>query len=383
MQQTETVPRVPSASAVAAAAKASVPVDPGFTRLLNFMGKTFQQYYQSGKGTPIALRWRDNEPHRFGNGAPALTIVVNDKTGVSALASLDATTIIEAYMYNHISITGDLESLFAFRGITSDNHALRYAWSLLKPLLFGQTKMDRSGIAAHYDYSREFYMSFLDKRHRCYSQAVFQQDDEALEDAMTRKMEFALNAIDAKPGDRVLDIGGGWGAFTEHAGKRGVKVTSLTISKESEKFLNDLIQDQKLPCDVVNCHLYEYEPGMKYDALVNLGVTEHLPDYAKSLAIYQKLLKPGGKMYLDASACREKYKFHSFIYRHIYPNNCSPMCLHDYLTKLAATPFQLRGVWDDRNSYYLTAKHWAQNLERCREEIVADIGETLFRKFQV
>src|SRR5207253_10073403 len=58
----------------------------------------------------------------------------------------------------------------------------------------------------------------------------------------------------------------------------------------------------------VNCHLYEYEPGFKFDAIVNLGVTEHLPGYKKSLEVYQKLLKPGGKMYLDASACREKYK---------------------------------------------------------------------------
>jgi cyclopropane-fatty-acyl-phospholipid synthase len=133
---------------------------------------------------------------------------------------------------------------------------------------------------------------------------------------------------------------------------------------------------------VVNCHLYEYDPGMKYDAIVNLGVTEHLPDYKKSLQTYQRLLKPGGKMYLDASACREKYKFHSFIYKHIYPGNCSPLCLHDYLTQLAKTPFRLRGVWDDRHSYYLTARQWALNLERNRETIVRNGDESLFRKFQ-
>jgi cyclopropane-fatty-acyl-phospholipid synthase len=57
--------------------------------------------------------------------------------------------------------------------------------------------------------------------------------------------------------------------------------------------------------------------------------------------------------------------------------------LHDWLTHLAGTPFQLRGVWDDRHSYYLTAKHWAQNLERKREDIVARFGEELFRKFQI
>jgi cyclopropane-fatty-acyl-phospholipid synthase len=116
---------------------------------------------------------------------------------------------------------------------------------------------------------------------------------------------------------------------------------------------------------------------------VNLGVTEHLPDYGRSLATYRRLLKPGGKMYLDASASRKKYNFHSFIYKHIYPGNCSPLCLHDYLTELAKTPFRLRGIYDDRHSYFLTARHWAQNLERNREEIVRSGDESLFRKFQV
>jgi cyclopropane-fatty-acyl-phospholipid synthase len=88
-------------------------------------------------------------------------------------------------------------------------------------------------------------------------------------------------------------------------------------------------------------------------------------------------------MYLDASACREKYRFHSFINTYIYPNNCSPACLHDWMTQLAKTPLRLKGVWDDRHSYYLTAKHWAQNLEKNREAIVKDVGEVLFRQFQI
>jgi len=357
--------------------------DPGYERLLNFLRKACKEYYASGRGVPCSIRWQNGKWHKFGQGEPAFTVTVNDKQGVSAIASLDGTSFLEAYALNHIDIRGSIEQMFAFRDFTTDNHPVSYLWSLVKPILFGQTKMDRSGISTHYDNSQDFYLSFLDLRHRCYSQAVFEHDDETLENAMTRKFEFAVDAIGVKPGARVLDIGGGWGAFNEFAGKRGIRVTSLTISQESENFLQKMIRDQKLPCDVVNCHLYEYDPGMKFDAIVNLGVTEHLPDYGRSLATYQRLLKPGGKMYLDASACREKYKFHSFIYKHIYPGNCSPMCLHDYMTQLARTPFRLRGVWDDRHSYYLTAKHWAQNLERNRERIVQNGDESLFRKFQI
>ncbi len=361
----------------------STPPDPAFTKLVGLLNKICKDYYATGRGVPVTLQWQDSQPVRFGSGEPAFTVIVKDKTGVSAIASMDGTEFLEAYALDHIEILGDMEKMFAFRDMTSDNHPLQYLWSLAKPLLFGQTKMDRSGISTHYDNSLEFYLALLDQRHRCYSQGVFLRDDESLEDAMTRKLAFAVESIGVKPGDRVLDIGGGWGAFNEYAGKLGIKVTSLTISRESEAFLKGMIAKNNLPCEVVNCHLYEYEPGMKFDAIVNLGVTEHLPDYKRSLAIYQRLLKPGGKMYLDASACREKYKFHSFIYKHIYPGNCSPLCLHDYMKHLANTPFQLLGVWDDRHSYYLTAKHWAQNLERNRDTVVRNGDESLFRKFQV
>ncbi len=338
-------------------------------------------YYAGGRGVPCTLRWRDGRIHKFGEGEPAFGVVVRDITGVQALASLDGNAFLEAYAYGHLDIEGDMEQMFAFRDMTTDKHALGYLWNLVKPLLFGQIRMDRSGIATHYDFSRDFYLGFLDRRHRCYSQGVYLRDDEPLEDAVTRKLDFALEWIRAKPGDRVLDIGGGWGAFTEHAGKRGVRVTSLTISAESESFLKSLIAEKKLPCEVVNNHLFEYAPEGKFDAIVNLGVTEHLPDYARSLEAYRRLLKPGGRVYLDASACREKYKFHTFITKHIYPGNCSPLCLHDYMTHLARTPFRLRGVWDDRHSYYLTARQWAVNMENNREAIVKSGGEANFRKF--
>jgi cyclopropane-fatty-acyl-phospholipid synthase len=357
--------------------------DPAFNRLIGILRRACQEYYATGKGVPFQIRWQDGEPIRFGSGESVFSVTVRDRTAVSALASLDATTIFEAYMLDHLDFRGDMERFFAFRDMTTDNHPLRYFWSLVKPLIFGQSRMDRSGIATHYDHSQEFYLSFLDDRHRCYSHGVFLRDDEPLEDAITRKLDFAIEQIGAKAGDRILDIGGGWGAFNEYAGKKGIRVTSLTISKESENFLNAMISREKIPCEVVNCHLYEYEPGMKFDGIVNLGVTEHLPDYAKSIATYQRLLKPGGKMYLDASACREKYKFHSFIYRYIYPNNCSPAVIQEWLTHLAKTPFQLCGVWDDRWNYYLTAKLWSEKFERNRDKIVGLEGEILFRQFQI
>ena len=383
MKKTDLAPHTTDALTLDAGVVPRMPADPGFVRLVNLLRRVCGDYFSSGRGTPANLQWRDDKPFRFGQGEPAFTVIVKDRAGVSALASLDGTAFLEAYALGHLDIVGDMERMFAYRDMTSDRHPIGYLWNLAKPLLFGQTKMDRSGISTHYDNSPDLYLGFLDDRHRCYSQGVFAHDNESIEDAMTRKIDFAIEAIGAKPGDKILDIGGGWGAFNEHAGKKGIHVTSLTISKESELFLNNMIAAAKIPTKVVNCHLYEYEPGMKFDGIVNLGVTEHLPDYARSLKTYQRLLKPGGKVYLDASACREKYKFHSFITKHIYPGNCSPLCLHDYMTQLSKTPFMLRGVWDDRHNYYLTAKHWAQKIERNKESIIAKCDESLYRKFQV
>jgi cyclopropane-fatty-acyl-phospholipid synthase len=354
-----------------------------FRRLIQLLRAACTKYYATGQGVPCAVQWRDDKPYRFGQGEPKFTLILKDETGISAFASLDGLAFVESYVLGHMDIEGDMDTLHEMRDVTADKHPLSYFWNLAKPLLFGQTRMDRESISTHYDNSIELYRNFLDPRHRCYSQAVFVRDDEPLEDAMTRKLEFAVNAVGAKPGDRVLDIGGGWGAFNEYAGRKGIRVTSLTISKESEAFLKKMIADQKLPTEVLNQHLFEYEPGFKFDAIVNLGVTEHLPDYKKSLATYQRLLKRGGKMYLDASACREKYKFHSFITKHIYPGNCSPLCLHDYMKHLANTPFRLLGVWDDRHSYMLTSWHWSRNLEKNKDAIIAACGQETYRKFHV
>ena len=138
-----------------------------------------------------------------------------------------------------------------------DRRPLHDLWQRVAPWLVGRIKTDRHAIAAHYDFASDFYLRFLDPT-RCYSQAVFERDDEPLETAQRRKLDFAIDACRLEPGDRVLDVGGGWGSFTEHAGQRGIEVTSLTISRESETFLNDLIERRQLPCRVVNQDFLAY-----------------------------------------------------------------------------------------------------------------------------
>lgn len=331
----------------------------------------------------FALQLAGGVLHTFGPGTPAFTIVVNDARGLAALSSLDATNVAESYMVGDLDIQGDMLQVFALRDMFSDRHPLHFIWRFVRPLMFGQVSSDKKAISHHYDYDGDFYRLFLDTRHRCYSQGVFMSDDEPLENAMTRKLDFAIESTGLKPGDRVLDIGTGWGAFVEHAGRKGIRVTGLTISKQSEKFVTDLISKENLPCEVLREHFFEHTTDQPYDAIVNCGVTEHLPDYRKTLAKYRELLKPGGNVYLDASAAREKYRSVTFGSKHIYPGNHSQLCLHDYLAHFANTPFQLKGVFNDGHSYFLTLKHWAENLDRNRSVVATRWGESLYRKFQI
>jgi cyclopropane-fatty-acyl-phospholipid synthase len=310
-------------------------------------------------------------------------VVVNGRRGLSALASMDATGLAEAYREGALDVEGDLQRLLALRPIFTDLHPLTWAWRFIRPVLAGQQASDVAWIAEHYDEDADFYLLFLDRRHRCYSQAIFEDEAEPLECAQTRKLQFALEAVGAKPGDRVLDIGGGWGAFVEFGGQRGVRVTSLTISRQSEAFVQGLIDRQGLPCRVVREHLLDHQPAEPYDAIVNLGVTEHLPDYPGTLDRYRRLLKPGGRVYLDASAGRQPHRLSAFFLRHVFPGNGTVMCLHKYLTAVARSPFEVLAVHNDRRNYMLTTRHWALNLDRHADEIVERWGSALYRTFRL
>jgi cyclopropane-fatty-acyl-phospholipid synthase len=331
---------------------------------------------------PFEIRLWGDRVYRFGKGDPSVKVLVKNCDGLIALSKLDELQICEAYMAGNLDVVGDMLGFVSLRGALSDRHPLHSLWRRIAPLFIGRERTDRQAIASHYDFDNEFYLTFMDPT-RCYSQAVFERDDETLEAAQRRKLDFAMNACGMKPGYRVLDVGGGWGAFTEHAGKHGIEVTSLTISRQSEKFLTDLIQRTQLPCRVLNQDFLEYASSEPYDAIVILGVMEHLPDYQAVLRQFHRLLKPGGRVYLDASAFREKYSKPTFISRYIFPGDHSYFCLHEFLTVVAKTKMEVLAVHNDRHSYYLTCKTWAKNLESARDEIISRWGEQLYRRFRL
>ena len=331
---------------------------------------------------PFEIHLNKAESYRFGTGPAKFSIYVNDVKAIAALSHFDELRFSEAYFYGDFDIKGDMWAVFTNRALLHDIHPLYRYWRRVLPFLTGQAINNKHAIADHYEFDNEFFIKFMGPT-RSYSQALYESEDESLEMAQQRKLANVVKTLDLKPGARVLDVGGGWGAFLEHAGKQDIQVTAITLARQSEAYLKDLVARLQIPCKVSFGDFYQYESNKPYDAIVILGVIEHLPNYKKVVSKISQLLKPGGKVYLDASSFREIYSKPTFISRYVFPGNHRYFCLHDFLATVATTNLELRSVHNDRYSYYLTCKAWAMNLESAQHEIVHRWGEKLYRIFRL
>jgi cyclopropane-fatty-acyl-phospholipid synthase len=336
-----------------------------------------------GQASPgFAVRLPDGELVSFGAGAPQFRIVAKHRRAVATLAGLDEGCIADAYMAGDFDIEGDLMAALECRAKFRDRHPVSNAWRFLQSLVYGQIGTNARAIKVHYDLDPEFYLSFFD-RTRCYTQGIFEHPDEPLEAAIHRKFDYCISACGMQRGTRVLEVGPGWGAFTAYAAERGIRVTGLTNSVKSYEYMQSLGPRLGLEWEMTQKDFLDFTPPHQFDAIVLMGIMEHLPDYPRVLNKFRQVLKPGGVVYLDASAQRVKYELSSFIYRHIYPGNHSFFDLAGFLAAVARTPFRPRAIHDDRHSYFLTFKQWAQNFEANREQIVRRFGARHFRRFQL
>jgi cyclopropane-fatty-acyl-phospholipid synthase len=264
-----------------------------------------------------------------------------------------------------------------------DFHLITEAWRFLQPLLLGQVRTNKRAITAHYDIDPEFFLSFLDPVTPCYTQGVYESADETLDAATLRKFDYCFEKLKLKPGDRILEVGPGWGAWFEYASARGVHCTGISISKVSIDYLNKRAAELGRDWELIETDLFDYRSDRKYDAIVIMGVIEHLPDYLRVLQKFISLLKPGGRIFLDGSACTKKYELSSFMVKYIYPGNHSFLVLDDFLNKLAKTPLQVEEIFNDRMSYFHTFVQWAKNFDAHRDFIIGKFGDFDYRRFRL
>ena len=336
-----------------------------------------------GVTTPFSIELPDGEKRNLGEGAPEFSVGLRNDRAMRALRTLDEGDIAEAYLQGDIDIEGDMLKPFALRAHLDDSHPLVLAWRFIQPLLFGQVYTNKQAISSHYNADPKLFLSFLDPIFPAYSQGVYANDDETLAKALERKFDWAIEQTGIGPGKTVLEIGPGWGAFAGHALQSGVRFTGITNSEVSQSYLKGKLANFGDRFDIVLTDFYDYEPKEPFDAIVIMGVIEHLPDYERVLRKFERLLKPGGRVFLDGSAAKKKYELSTFMVRHIYPGNHSFLVLDDLLNKLAKTDLELMEVQNDRWSYFLTFRQWARNLDANRDYVTRSFGEFEFRKFRL
>lgn len=205
-------------------------------------------------------------------------------------------------------------------------------WYKIKHLLRSNTKEgSRKNIHAHYDLGNSFYRLWLDPSWT-YSSAIFYKDYQiSLQEAQYRKYQRIIDVLGLKAGDKVLEIGCGWGGFAEHAGQQGIHVHGITISKAQLEIAQERIATQRLDANV-QLELCDYRDlNTKYDAIVSIEMFEAVGEkfWPTYFATVERCLKPRGKALIQSITIGEKHfeRYRSgsdFIQQYIFPGGMLP-----------------------------------------------------------
>ncbi|MGE6332811.1 class I SAM-dependent methyltransferase [Stenotrophomonas sp. NPDC077659] len=236
----------------------------------------------------------------------------------------------------------------------------------------------RRNIAAHYDLGNDFFALFLSPD-LMYSSALYIRADETLEAASTRKLDRICQQLQLQPGDRVVEIGAGWGGFAVHAARHyGCHVTTTTISAEQHALAVQRVQAAGLK-ERVTVLMQDYRDLQgQFDKLVSIEMieaigAEFLDTYMGTL---QRLLKPDGVALLQAITI-EDHRYEQarrsvdYIKRFVFPGSFIPSINAILAAKTRASDLQLIAQQDFGHSYALTLRAWRQRFLAQRAAVLA------------
>jgi cyclopropane fatty-acyl-phospholipid synthase-like methyltransferase len=335
-----------------------------------------------GTGVPSEVVLPSGETIRCGDGSPKFRVIVHSDRVLRR--AFDELALAGAYVEGAIDIEGDMWSIFEVRRLLQDRARMGQVLGFLVNLfLIAPTRVNRRAIGFHYTLGDDFYHSFTDSRYHFYSHGLFRSADETLEESSEHKLESVFAALRLQPGMRLLDIGGGWGGVTRYCASRGVHVTSLTLAQDSYNYIRNILDSTGLAGEVRLQDFLEHRPERPYDAIVILGVIEHIPTYRRFCELVWEDLAPGGRIYMDASASHEKYEVGTFTRKYIWQGSHSFMCLQDIVQEFLFHGFEVEEVKRETRDYELTMRHWAERLDAARDFIVKGWGEKVYRAFRI
>ena len=243
----------------------------------------------------------------------------------------------------------------------------------------------RRNIAAHYDLGNSFYERWLDPS-MTYSSALFTSASQSLEAAQTAKNAAVLTALDIQPGDRVLEIGCGWGGFAQAACERGAHVTGLTLSREQLRWAQDRLRKAGLS-DRATIKFQDYrDVEGSYDKIASIEMIEavgeaHWPAYFQNL---HDRLKPGGTAVVQAITIDEQLfdtyrREPDFIQRYIFPGGMLPtVALMKSHAKAVGLDFDT--ITQFGHSYARTLALWREAFENAWPDIASSEFDARFAR---
>ena len=226
---------------------------------------------------------------------------------------------------------------------------------------------DARAVRHHYDVSNEFFSLFLDQS-MTYSCAIFSRGAQTLEAAQEEKLDLVCRKLDLAEGDRVLDVGSGWGSFGIHAAQRyGARVVGITLSEPQAILARERAAEAGVS-DKVEFRVMDYRDlaGERFDAIASIGMVEHVGEeridlYAQRLA---ELLRPGGRL-LNHGISRLRHSDSNpgdFSERYVFPDG-ETLHLSRVLLALERAGFETEHVEGFGDDYAETLRHWVERLD--------------------
>jgi cyclopropane-fatty-acyl-phospholipid synthase len=383
-------------------------LDPATRASLAFLHDLFAGYPPAD----VAVRTRDGAGWRQ-SASPRFTIVLNHPAAARRMFSPPKLlSLCEAYLYGDIDVEGDIEGFWQLTeylfvkgappgrlerkriqqelaGVPEDGPARPERRAPKMTGEFTSLERDRQAISSHYDVSNDFYELWLDER-MIYSCAYFTSPEQGIDTAQEQKLDLICRKLRLRPGEKLLDIGCGWGGLICHAAERyGVDATGITISAAQAELARERIRAAGLAsrCRVELCDYRELSGEGRFDKLVSVGMFEHVTEAMQRTYFEQAraLLRPGGVFLNHAIALHLGPVMPvgtPFVYLYIFPDS-QLQPISGSLRAAELVGFEVRDVECLREHYELTCRLWRQRLEARAEEARRRTSDLTYRIYRL
>jgi cyclopropane-fatty-acyl-phospholipid synthase len=348
----------------------------------------------AGDELPLAIELPSGRRIEMGP-APTVTMRLLSIAAIRTLLHPTIGNLGTAYVEGELDLIGPIDDILAV-GVrlsesTGGDDFTKPDPGLLARVLSHSRARDKEKIEYHYDVSNDFYRLFLD-REMVYSCGYFKHADvtspESLEQAQLDKLDHILDKVQLKAGERLLDVGCGWGALIIRAAQRGAHAVGVTLSENQFALARERIAALGLS-DRCEVRLQDYRDVPEiggYDKLTSVGMFEHVG--MKNLPLYfeqtQRLLKDGGAMLMHGICATHPERRQvgrgagEFIDKYVFPDGELPH-MSDVARFMAESGLEVVDVESLRRHYALTLWHWGHRLEEHADAARASAGERRFR----